>query len=130
MVIPSDFKHKVVVSRQELKDMVGRISVLALEKNSKMRLEFEPDKILASYTSAEYGSSEQPIDAEMDGESISLGFFVGNFQDILSIFTQDTITLNIVDQETPIMITGEDFSDGFGVVMPIRLEYLDDDFGA
>ena len=127
MVIPSNFQRTVRVNRAELKELVGRISVLAPERNSRVRMDFKQDHILASYSNQEYGSSQQPLEAQLEGEPVSLGFTVNILQDILGIFDQDVVTLSIVDPETPVKVEGEGFTEGLGVVMPIRLEYINEE---
>ena len=128
MVVPADSTKQVKVNRGDLVEAIGRISVLAAERNSKMRMDLEPGSMMVSYNSPEYGSSQQPVAAEMimGEEAFSLGFTTNTLLEIVKIFTQEHIILNINTPETPVKVQGEEFDEGFGVVMPIKLEFLQD----
>jgi|GEM_PF-690317 len=128
MVVPGEATKKIKVKRSELVEAIGRISVLAAERNSKMRMDVEPGNMMVSYNSPEYGSSQQPVDMEMllGEEAFALGFTTNTLLEIIKIFPQENIVLNINTPETPVKVEGEEFDEGFGVVMPIKLEFLQD----
>jgi DNA polymerase-3 subunit beta len=118
-VIPSESQLKAVVEREALLESLRRVSILASEKSSPIRLHFKKKSLTISVTTPDVGEAEEVIDAEFSGDSIEVGFNPGYLMDPLRNLDSDKITLELTDELSPgVVRCAEPF---LYVLMPMRI---------
>lgn len=88
-IIPSEYKTRVIVSVNEMQSAIERASLLAKEgKNNLIKLEINDGNIEITSRSEE-GNVKENISAEVEGESLTIGFNSKYLNDVLKAITED-----------------------------------------
>ena len=118
-VIPSESRLKAVMDREKLLEALRRVSLLASEKSSSVRLHFHKQSLTVSANTPEVGEAEETIDVEFPGSPVDVGFNPGYLMDPLRNLDSDKVTLELADELSPgVVRCGEPF---LYVLMPMRL---------
>ena len=67
------------------------------------------------------GNVEEKTEVKYEGEPIEMGFNPRYFIDTLQSMISDMIHLNIKDQTSPCLITGDQDEGFLGLIMPMRV---------
>ena len=68
------------------------------------------------------GEVNEVVTAELDGESITMGFNIGYLKDILNVVSGTTVCFEMYNQLGPCLIKDPNDLSAFFVVMPMRLD--------
>lgn len=118
-VIPSESRFKVVMNRESLLEAMRRVSLLASEKSSSVRLHFRKKSLTVSANTPDVGEAEETIEVEFPGDSVEIGFNPGYLMDPLKNLDSDKVTLELTDELSPgVLRSSEPF---LYVLMPMRL---------
>lgn len=122
-VVPSSWQRRVLVDRQALVQALKRVSILADDKTSPVKLEIAGGQLIVTARQAEMGDAREEIEAEVEGEDLVVGFNARYFLDALAVLGDDTVVVEIGDSLSPCLLKplNEDLDELF-VVMPMRLE--------
>ncbi len=120
-VIPKESGKKISVSRSELESALRRVSVLAKDKASAVKVSFASDKMTLFSSSPDYGEATEELPAHYEGEAIQTGFNARYLLDVFSVMDGETLSLQMDTPLSPCLIQ-EPESPGFKcVVMPIKI---------
>ena len=118
-LLPEAFEHEVVLSREELLEVVRRVAVMA-QRNSPLRLRFAEGELTVSAQTQDVGEARESLPAAYNGDTLEIGFNAEFFRDGVESMASDEITLKLISPLRPaVMNGGED--DPTYLVMPIRL---------
>lgn len=118
-VIPSGSRPTVTMNREKLLEALRRVSLLASDKSSCVRLHFEKESLTVSVNTPEVGEAEETMEAEYPGNPVDVGFNPGYLMDPLKNLDSDKVTLELSDELSPgVLRCGEPF---LYVLMPMRL---------
>ncbi len=120
-VIPEEFKTRVVVNRNILRSAVRRVSIMTRVGSETIKFGIENDGIKFSSRSADLGEAEEMIDAQVEGEPLTVAFNPNFILDALNHTEEEKIQLNFVDANKPLMIDTPDLKGYFFIVMPVRI---------
>lgn len=126
-VIPTKNDNTLVVSRNELTDVLNRMRVVADRKTPlvKTTMSFNSMDMTAEDLGMATKGSEH-IDCDYDGQDIAIGLKATTVADVLSNIDADKVELKFTDARHAILITpsGEGAKDEpyQAIVMPYRLE--------
>ncbi len=123
MVIPTSHDYEITINKNELKEAMQRIAVLALQqkdRNPRIDFAFETGRVIISSTVAEYGTSTQPVPIQYSGKTLNITFSYNTLSEMISVFRQENIIMKITTPTNPVVINGEDYTKGIGVVMPSK----------
>ncbi|HYU56462.1 MAG TPA: DNA polymerase III subunit beta [Actinomycetota bacterium] len=116
---PEGYESHLVVPRAQLLDAVSRVGLLARE-NSPIRLEFNALGVRLSSSSPDLGGAVEVVEAQYQGEEMTIAFNPGYLMDGLQAATGEKATLEVKDGIKPVVVRGE--GSGFlYLVMPVRL---------
>ena len=120
-VIPKESGKKISVNRGELESALRRVSVLAKDKASAVKVSFVSDKMTLFSSSPDYGEATEELPARYEGEPLTTGFNARYLLDTFTVMDGDTISLQMETPLSPCLIQ-ESESPGFKcVVMPIKV---------
>ena len=121
-VLPSGAKRSVQVPRDRFADALKRVSIVASDRNHSVRFSFEADHMVLAASNPDLGDAREEIPAELQGSTMSTGFNVRYFQDILAATTGERIQLDLGDALDACLVRFPDRDDCRFVVMPMRLD--------
>jgi len=120
-VIPKENGKKISVSRSELESALRRVSVLAKDKASAVKVSFASGMMTLFSSSPDYGEATEELPARYEGETINTGFNARYLLDVFNVMDGETISLQMETPLSPCLIQ-EPESLGFKcVVMPIKV---------
>lgn len=116
---PKEFKHEVVLPREELLEVVRRTSVMA-HRNSPLRLRFNEGEVTVWTQTVDVGEARETLPVRFEGEPLEIGFNADFLRDGLESAAGDEVRLRLIDPLRPGLIqgAGDDF---WYLIMPIRL---------
>ena len=125
-IIPETFAYRFAFARQELFDIIRRISLLSTERFRGIILTFHPDKLEAAFHNPEVGEGREEIGLTLeqgDPEALPLqiGFNARYFLEPLAQMGSDTVYLELNDQDRPCRLRPADDPHYFGIIMPMSL---------
>jgi DNA polymerase-3 subunit beta len=118
-LLPEAFEHEVPAARDELLDVVRRVSVMA-QRNSPLRLRFEDGQLTISAQTQDVGESRESLPVQFAGEPLEIGFNADFLRDGIESVDGDQAVLKLISSLRPGLITGEG-DDFWYLIMPIRL---------
>jgi len=120
-VIPKESGNKINVNRGELESALRRVSVLAKDKASAVKITFASGRMTLFSSSPDYGEATEELPAQYEGETLSTGFNARYLLDVFGVMDGETISLQMETPLSPCLIQ-EPESPGFKcVVMPIKI---------
>jgi DNA polymerase-3 subunit beta len=118
-LVPEAFEHEVPLPRDELLDVVRRVSVMA-QRNSPLRLRFADGELTVSAQTQDVGEARESLPASFGAEALEIGFNADFLRDGIESVTGETLRLKLISPLRPAVLQGE--SDDFlYLIMPIRL---------
>jgi DNA polymerase-3 subunit beta len=118
-LLPESFEHEVAVPREELLEVVRRISVMA-QRNSPLRLSFADGELTVSAQTQDVGSASESLAAAFQGEPLVIGFNAEFLRDGIESVADDELRMKLISPLRPCVLqgAGDDFT---YLIMPIRL---------
>jgi DNA polymerase-3 subunit beta len=113
--------NDIHMDRQLFLMMLKRMSILSSEEYKGVIFHFSQDKLLINSTNPEIGESKEDIDITYQGDPIEVMYNPKFFIDTLSVINEDNVVLNLVDEEKPCRIEGEEDKTYLSVIMPMRI---------
>jgi DNA polymerase-3 subunit beta len=119
-LMPERFEHELVLPREELLDVVRRISLLA-QRNSPLRLRFSEGELAVSAQTQDVGQAQEALPAPYHaGEPLEIGFNAEFLRDGLESIDSATVRVKLISPLRPAVLEGET-PDYTYLIMPIRL---------
>jgi DNA polymerase-3 subunit beta len=118
-LLPEAFEHELTMPREELLDVVRRVSIMA-QRNSPLRLRFAEGELTVSAITQDVGEARESLPAGFTGEPLEIGFNAEFLRDGLELLESDDVRLKLISPLRPVVLhgAGDDFT---YLVMPIRL---------
>jgi DNA polymerase III subunit beta len=118
-LLPESFEYEVTMPREELLDVVRRVSVMA-QRNSPLRLRFAEGELTVSAQTQDVGEARESLPAAFSGEALEIGFNPDFLRDGIESADGDELRLKLISPLRPAVLqgAGADFS---YLIMPIRL---------
>ena len=118
-LLPESFEYEVVMPREELLEVVRRVSVMA-QRNSPLRLRFADGELTVSAQTQDVGEARESLPAGFSGEAMEIGFNPEFLRDGIESAEGDELRLKLISPLRPAVLqgAGDDFS---YLIMPIRL---------
>src|SRR3954469_20805793 len=118
-LVPETFEHEVPLPREELLDVVRRVSVMA-QRNSPLRLRFADGELTVSAQTQDVGEARESLPAPFGAEALEIGFNAEFLRDGVDSVVGEQLRLKLISPLRPAVLQGE--SDDFlYLIMPIRL---------
>ena len=118
-LLPEQFDHELVLPRDELLEVVRRVSLMA-QRNSPLRLRFADGELTVSAVTQDVGEARESLPAPYTGEPMEIGFNAEFLRDGLESVEADSIKFKLISPLRPAVLEG-DSDDYVYLIMPIRL---------
>jgi DNA polymerase-3 subunit beta len=116
-----DKKNIITVNRNLLLEAMRRMMIIGGDQYQGVKITTETDYLEMVSVNPDLGDVEEKIEIKYNGEPIEIGFNPKYFIDALQTMDSDLIFLNIKDQTSPCLITGEQDEGFLGLIMPMRV---------
>lgn len=121
VVIPKVTKRKAMVNRRAFSDVLKRMSIMATDRFSGVRLNFKEGLLEVVSSNPDLGEASEALEMDYEGEGFSAGFNARYYIDLCAAMRSEEISLGFVDEQNPCLITGEGDPGFLSVIMPMRL---------
>jgi DNA polymerase-3 subunit beta len=118
--LPEEYAHELTIARDELLEVVRRISLMA-QRNAPLRLLFSEGEVRVSAQTPDVGEASEPLPVPFGGESIEIGFNPDFLTVGLESAGSEEIALKLNSPLLPALIESADGSGFLYLIMPIRL---------
>jgi DNA polymerase-3 subunit beta len=123
-LLPSTSNAAAELSTGLLTEAVKRVALVA-ERNTAVRLGFSAGQLVLEAGTGDEAQAEEVLEAEFDGEDLSIAFNPQYLLDGLTAIDSDTVRISFTEPGKPALITGKPGPDGTPefryLLMPIRL---------
>jgi DNA polymerase-3 subunit beta len=119
-LLPEAYEHELTVSREELLEVVRRISLMA-QKNAPLRLSFSEGEVKISAQTPDVGEASEPLPIPFAGEPFEIGFNPDFLTVGLESAGADDVVLKLISPLRPGLVESADASGFLYLIMPIRL---------
>ena len=118
-LLPEQFEHELQLPREELLDVVRRVSLMA-QRNSPLRLRFAEGELTVSAVTQDVGEARESLPVAYAADAMEIGFNAEFLRDGLESVDSDGVKLKLISPLRPAVLEGE-ANDYTYLIMPIRL---------
>jgi len=118
-LLPEQFEHELQLPREELLEVVRRVSLMA-QRNSPLRLRFAEGELTVSAQTPDVGEARESLPAPFSADAMEIGFNAEFLRDGLESVDSPTVRFKLISPLRPAVLEGES-SDYTYLIMPIRL---------
>src|SRR5579884_1741901 len=118
-LLPEQFEHELELPREELLDVVRRVSLMA-QRNSPIRLRFADGELSVSAITQDVGEARESLPAPFTGDPLEIGFNAEFLRDGLESVESGSVRFKLISPLRPAVLEGEG-DDYVYLIMPIRL---------
>jgi DNA polymerase-3 subunit beta len=118
-LLPEQFEHELTLPREEILDVVRRVSLMA-QRNSPLRLRFAEGELTVSAVTQDVGEARESLPAPFAADPLEIGFNAEFLRDGLESVDSDAIKFKLISPLRPAVLEG-DTDDYVYLIMPIRL---------
>jgi DNA polymerase-3 subunit beta len=118
-LLPEQFEHELQLPREELLDVVRRVSLMA-QRNSPLRLRFADGELTVSAQTQDVGEAREAIAAPFAADAMEIGFNADFLREGLESVDSPTVRVKLISPLRPAVLEGET-DDYTYLIMPIRL---------
>src|SRR5438477_7076768 len=122
-VLPKDNSKSIPLRGEDLAAAIARVSQFADERSRAVRLKLEKGELKLSASSTETGESEDSIENDYNGESLTIGFNAQYIIDFLKAAGAGDVRLELKDSQSAGQLrpaNSEDYKYRY-IVMPMRI---------
>ena len=122
-VLPKDNSKSIALHGEDLAAAISRVAQFADERSRAVRLKLEKGELKLSASSTETGESEDSIETDYQGESLTIGFNAQYITDFLKAIGNGDVRLELKDAQSAGQLRpaeGEDYKYRY-IVMPMRI---------
>lgn len=119
-LLPQEYPSRLVVSREALLDAIDRASLVA-EDHIPIRLALSSSGIDLSVSRQDVGGETEHIEAEYNGEEMTIAFNSRYLNDGVTAVEEETVALEVLDPLKPGVLRGGEGEDFLYLLMPVRL---------
>jgi len=116
-----DEKNIIVINRNLLLESMRRMIIIGGDQYQGVKITTGADYLEMVSVNPDLGDVEEKIEIKYDGKPLEIGFNPKYFIDVLQTINSDVICLDIKDQTSPCLITGEQDEGFLGLIMPMRV---------
>ena len=120
-IIKKESRFDISVNRDKFTMMLKRMSILSSENYKGAVFDFGQDRITVSATNPEIGESKEDMTIDFNRDPVKVAFNPKYFIEILNAIETENVLINIVSEEKPCVIEGENDQTYMGVIMPMRI---------
>ncbi len=113
--------HMIHMDRKMFLMMLKRMSILSSEDYKGVIFNFKKDHLVITTTNPDLGESKEDMGIDFKGDSIEVAFNPRYIIETLNVIDTENIVVNLLDNEKPCLIEGENDDTYLSVIMPMRI---------
>ncbi len=122
-VLPKDNNKSITLHCEELSQAISRVAQFADERSRAVRIRLEKGELKLSASSTETGESEDSLEIDYNGETLTIGFNAQYILDFLKAAGSGDVKLELKDPQSAGQLRpaeSEDYKYRY-IVMPMRI---------
>lgn len=120
-IIPQEFKNRTIIDKSDFLKAIKLASVFAKDNSSIVKIQTQQSKLIITSEAKELGSQETDVEAQVEGEEITIAFNARFLIDALSATSATQVGIEFSGNLSPALIKPVGQEGLEYVVMPIRL---------
>lgn len=120
-LIPASAPNRLTVSRDVLRDAIGRVKLLTQDVTTPVRLSMSGAGLELSVVSQERGEAHEAIDAKYEGADMQVAFNPEYLLKGISVCDGDEVIIETVDALKAATVRGSESDDFLYLLMPVRV---------
>ncbi len=120
-VIPQEQPARLTAEREDLRQALNRVAIVASDKFRGVRLMASPEGCRVVTHNTEREEAEENFPAEYQGEAIEIGFNLTYLVEVLGAIGADQVRIELRDGNSSALVMAEPPDRARYVVMPMRL---------
>jgi DNA polymerase-3 subunit beta len=120
-VLPETYSTRITVSRDEMLSALKRVMVISKKGSEAVKFTVENEMFEMSSRSPDYGEATEEVEAEIEGENITIAFNPKFIQESLRRIDTPEVELLLDGQAKPLKMKPLERDDYFYIIMPIRI---------
>jgi len=120
-VIPTQNTFELKINRRDFLEAVDRVSLLSQDKTNGIKMSINPGSLTLSAASPNAGSAVEEVAIDYSGDAIETGFNAAYLSQIGEHIESKTLVGQLHDENTPMILYGQDEGENLYVLMPIRV---------
>lgn len=121
-LIPASYPNQLRIAKDTLLTSLRRAKLLAKDSTSSVRLTMKDKNVEVRTQSHDAGDVEDNVDADYNGEEITIAFNPSFLIDGIEAVPGDEVMLEVSDSVRPAMVRGVDDSRFRYLLMPVRVQ--------
>lgn len=120
-IIKKEKFYSIPMERKKFLMMLKRMTILSSEDYKGVIFKFAKNSLFITTTNPDIGESKEDMIIDYTGDAIEVAFNPRYIIETLSVIDSEKIIVNIMDNEKPFFIEGEDDDTYLSVIMPMRI---------
>jgi DNA polymerase-3 subunit beta len=120
-LIPADYPNRLHVGKDSLLDALRRVRLLVRDNTTPVRLSMREGGVDLSVVSQEVGDASESVDADFEGEDLTIAFNPTYLIDGVEAVNGDEVLLETVDATKPATVRAAERTDYRYLLMPVRV---------
>ena len=120
-LIPPGYPNQLRVGKEALLDALRRVKLLVRDNTTPVRLSLRPGGVELTVVSQEVGHASEEVDADYDGEELTVAFNPSYLIDGVEAVLGDEVVVETVDSTKPATVRAPDHDDYRYLLMPVRV---------
>ncbi len=122
-IIPKEKNRSFSFNRKEVLSALKRISIVIQDPSYKgIKASISPNMIKLESLDKKIGQAEEKMETGYSGEPFEMAFNARYLIEVLQVMNSDTVELSFNDEDSPIVVEGEDDKGFVALIMPMSLE--------
>ena len=113
--------HMIHMDRKMFLMMLKRMSILSSEDYKGVIFNFKNNNLVITTTNPDLGESKEDMAIDYQGNPIEVAFNPRYIIETLSVINTEKVVVNLLDNEKPCLIEGENDDTYLSVIMPMRI---------
>ncbi len=120
-LIPNEYPNRLHVGKDSLLDALRRVRLLVRDNTTPVRLSMRQGGVDLTVVSQEVGDASETVDADFDGEELTIAFNPTYLIDGVEAVSGDEVVLETVDATKPATVRAAEQTDFRYLLMPVRV---------
>jgi DNA polymerase-3 subunit beta len=120
-LIPPGYPNQLRVAKEALLDALRRVRLLVRDNTTPVRLSMAPGSVELTVVSQEVGHASEDVDADYQGEELTVAFNPGYLIDGVEAVLGDEVVLETLDGTKPATVRSPEHDDYRYLLMPVRV---------
>jgi len=120
-VVPKNNSKVLSVNTKDLINSVERVTTVSIDRKEGVKITLNKDNIQLFVNSSSSGEGKETISANFNSEPLTVSFNSRYLLDIASEIEDESITMNLQDAVSPVLVLDKSDKQSYFVIMPMKI---------